>query len=71
MGVTANEDRVFDSLLEATEKLNEQGVETAEIARGTAAFLVQVSFDCVPSSDHAVHLILSAITQRIERNFNQ
>ena len=61
-------DRVYEMLLNETELLAEEGVEPADMARGLAVFLVQLTFDCAPSSDHAMHLIMSAVMRRLEAN---
>ena len=71
MSTTRKEDAVFDALLDVTEQLSEQGITPAEVARATAAFLVQLSFDCAPTAEHATHLILSAIAQLLERNIDE
>ena len=65
----SNESLVFDALLDATDDLNKTyGIETADMAGGTAQFLVQLCFDNAPNSDYAMHLILSSILNRLEAN---
>ena len=61
-------DRIFDSLLNETELLANEGVSTAEMARVLSVFLVKLTFDCAPSTDHAMHLIMSAVMERLEEN---
>ena len=61
---------VYDKLLDISEELHREGVTTSQIARATALFLVELSFDCAPSGDYAMHLILSAIIERLERNID-
>jgi len=61
---------VYDRLLDLGDELDQEGITTPEMARGTACFLVELCFDTAPSSDYAMHLLLSAITARLERNID-
>ena len=61
-------DQIFESLLNETELLANAGVSTAEMARVLSVFLVKLTFDCAPSTDHAMHLIMSAVMDRLEEN---
>ena len=60
--------QIFESLLNETELLANEGVRTAEMARVLSVFLVKLTFDCAPSTDHAMHLIMSAVMDRLEEN---
>ena len=61
-------EKIYNALLNETELLSKEGVSTAEMARVMAMFLVTLTYDCAPSSDHATHLIMSAMMQRMEEN---
>jgi len=61
-------EKIYNALLNETELLAKEGVSTVEMARVMATFLVTLTYDCAPSSDHATHLIMSAMMQRLEQN---
>ena len=61
-------DQIFESLLNEVELLANEGVSTQDMASVLSVFLVKLTFDCAPSTDHAMHLIMSAVMDRLEEN---
>ena len=66
-----NFERIWDALLNETELLAQEGITTFEMARGMAAFVVDLAFDCAPSSEQATHLLLQAIQRRLEADVEE
>lgn len=62
--------RIYEMLLTETELLAKEGTTTGEMARVLSVFLVQLTFDCAPSTDHALHLIMTAVMDRLEENMS-
>ena len=51
-----------------TEEFSLQGANPFHVANVMSRFVVELSFDCAPSDADATHLLLDAITARIERD---
>ena len=61
-------ERIYKVLLNETELLANEGITTAEMAQGLSMFLVDLAFDCAPSTDHATLLIMGSVMTRLEQN---
>tara|TARA_R100000655_G_scaffold782_1_gene3229 strand:- start:4675 stop:4902 length:228 start_codon:yes stop_codon:yes gene_type:complete len=61
-------ERIYNVLLHETELLAEEGITPPEMGWVLAKFLVKMTFDTAPSSDHAMWLIMGAINERLEEN---
>ena len=59
---------MYDRLLDVTEEFSLQGANPFHVANVMSRFVVELSFDCAPSDVEATHLLLDAITARIERD---
>ena len=57
---------MYNKLLDLSEK-HQKDITVPNMCRVLAMFLCELSYDCSPSGDHATHLILSAITNNIEK----
>ena len=62
---------IYERLLDVTEEFSIQGASTVDVANVMARFVVELSYDCAPDPQHATHLLLTAITDRIERDTEQ
>jgi len=60
-------EQIYGRLLDFTEELADDGATPQDVAQTMATFLCELSYDCAPCPQVATHLILSAITGRIER----
>ena len=63
--------RIYEMLLNETELLADEGVTTAEMAQVLSMFLVDMAFDCAPSTDHATLLIMGSVMTRLEQNIER
>jgi len=61
-------ERIYNMLLSETELLADEGITPPEMARVLAVFLMKLTFDTAPSSDHAMWLIMQAVNERLEQN---
>ena len=59
---------MYDRLLDVTEEFSLQGAHPFHVANVMSRFVVELSFDCAPNDAEATHLLLDAITARIERD---
>ncbi len=59
---------MYDRLLDVTEEFSLQGANPFHVANVMSRFVVELSFDCAPNDTEATHLLLDAITARIERD---
>ena len=59
---------MYDRLLDVTEEFSLQGANPFHVANVMSRFVVELCFDCAPSDADATYLLLSAITDRIERD---
>tara|TARA_X000001388_G_scaffold77176_2_gene76846 strand:- start:414 stop:662 length:249 start_codon:yes stop_codon:yes gene_type:complete len=59
---------MYDRLLDVTEEFSLQGANPFHVANVMSRFVVELSFDCAPNDAEATHLLLDAITARIERD---
>jgi hypothetical protein len=64
-------EKMYDRLLDVTEEFNKQGATPFQVANIMARFLVELSFDCAPDPRHATHLLMTAMTDRIERDLDE
>lgn len=62
---------MYDRLVDVTEEFNKQGATAFQVANVMAKFVVELSFDCAPDSRQATYLIMTAITDRLDRDFNE
>tara|TARA_R100001015_G_C4533129_1_gene99019 strand:- start:488 stop:706 length:219 start_codon:yes stop_codon:yes gene_type:complete len=62
---------IYERLLDVTEEFSIQGASTFDVANVMARFVVELSYDCAPDPQHATHLLLSSITDRMERDIEQ
>ena len=58
---------MYDRLLDVTKEFDDQGATPFHVANVMSRFVVELSYDCAPNPQHATHLLLAAITDRIER----
>ena len=56
---------MYKKLLDFTEK-HQNDISVPNMCRALAMFLCELTYDCSPTSNHATHLILSAMTNKIE-----
>ena len=61
-------EQIYNRLLDVTEEFAENGASTFQVANVMSRFVAEMAFDCAPCSQQATHLLLNAITSRIERN---
>ncbi len=59
---------MYDRLFDVTEEFSLQGANPFHVANVMSRFVVELSFDCAPNDAEATHLLLDAITARIERD---
>tara|TARA_R100001460_G_scaffold31406_1_gene61844 strand:+ start:1171 stop:1392 length:222 start_codon:yes stop_codon:yes gene_type:complete len=64
-------EKMYDRLLDLTEEFNKQGATPFQVANVMSRFVVELSFDCAPDPRQATHLIMTAITDRFDRDFNE
>ena len=64
-------EQIYGRLLDFTEELADDGATPQDVAQTMATFLCELSYDCAPCPQLATHLILSAITGRIEREHEE
>ena len=64
-------EKMYDRLLDVTEEFNKQGATPFQVANVMARFVVELSFDCAPDPRQATHLIMTAITDRFDRDFDE
>ena len=56
---------MYNKLLDLTEK-HQNDISVPNMCRTLAMFLCELTYDCSPTSNHATHLILSAMTNKFE-----
>lgn len=61
-------EEIFDQLLDFTEGMAKSGVTTFDLANVMSRFVVELSYDTAPNTQHATTLLLTAITDRMERD---
>lgn len=61
-------EKMYEELLDVTEGFAKDGASVFEIANLMSRFVTEMAFDCAPCQNKATHLLLSAITDRIERD---
>lgn len=59
---------MYEELLDVTEGFANDGASVFDIANLMSRFVTEMAFDCAPCQNKATHLLLSAITDRIERD---
>ena len=62
---------IYDRLLDVTEEFSTQGATPFAVANVMSRFVVELSYDCAPDPQHATTLLLTAITDRMERDIEQ
>ena len=62
---------MYDRLLDVTEEFSNQGATPFHVANVMSRFVVELSYDCAPDPQQATHLILDAMTSRIERDHEE
>ena len=71
MGEKITHEQIYDRLLDVTEEFAENGANTFDVANVMSQFVTKMAFDCAPCSQQATHLLLNAITTRIEHNHEE
>jgi predicted RNA methylase len=59
-------ERAHELLVDAAQSACDAGVSTANFAIAASAFTADMVYSCAPTPVAAIHLLLSAITVRIE-----
>ena len=59
---------MYDRLLDVTEEFLNQGATPFHVANVMSRCVVELSYDFAPDPQHATHLLLNAMTSRIERD---
>ena len=62
---------MYNRLLDMTEEFSNQGATPFDVANVMSRFVVELSYDCAPDPQQATHLILNAMTSRIERDHEE
>ena len=62
---------IYERLLDVTEEFSIQGASSFDVANVMARFVVELSYDCAPDPQHATTLLLTAITDRMERDIER
>jgi len=66
-----DDEKIYDRLLDVTEEFDKQGATPFQVANVMSRFVVELSFDCAPDPRYATHLIMTAITDRFDRDFDE
>ena len=61
---------MYEKLLDFSEK-HKDDIEVPNMCRVLAMFLCELCYDCSPSGNHATHLILSAMTTKMEQQIEE
>jgi len=61
-------EEMYEELLDLTEGFAHEGASVFDVANLMSRFVTEMAFDCAPCQNKATHLLLSAITDRIERD---
>ena len=61
---------MYDKLLDFSEK-HQHDISVPNMCRVLAMFLCELAYDCSPSSNHASHLILSAMITKMEKEIHK
>lgn len=64
-------EQIFNRLLDVTEEFAENGATPFDVANVMSRFVAEMAFDCAPCPQQATHLLLNAITSRIERDHKE
>ena len=64
-------EEIYDQLLDFTEGMANSGVSTFDLANVMSRFVVELSYDTAPNTQHATTLLLTAITDRMERDITR
>lgn len=64
-------EEMYEELLDLTEHFANQGASVFDVANLMSRFVTEMAFDCAPCPNKATHLLLSAITDRIERDHSK
>lgn len=64
-------EEMYDRLLDVTKEFDKQGATPFQVANVMSRFVVELSFDCAPDPRQATHLIMTAITDRFDRDFEE
>jgi hypothetical protein len=59
---------MYDELLDVTEGFANEGASAFDIINLMSRFVTEMAFDCAPCQSKATHLLLTVITDRIERD---
>ena len=59
---------MYDRLMDVTKEFSNQGATPFHVANVMSRFVVELSYNCAPDPQQATHLILDAMTSRIERD---
>ena len=61
---------MYKKLLDLSEK-HQKEITVPNMCRVLAMFLCDLTYDCSPSGNHATHLILTCVTDKIEKQLKE
>ena len=61
---------MYTKLLDLSEK-HQKEITVPNMCRVLAMFLCDLTYDCSPSGNHATHLILTYVTDKIEKQLKE
>jgi len=64
-------EEMYDELLDVTEGFANEGASAFDIINLMSRFVTEMAFDNAPCQNKATHLLLTAITDRIERDHSE
>ena len=62
---------IYERLLDVTQEFSVQGVTSFDVANVMIRFVVELTYDCAPDPQLATHLLLNAVTNRMERDIEK
>ena len=62
---------IYERMLDVTQEFSVQGATSFDVANVMIRFVVELTYDCAPDPQLATTLLLTAITDRMERDIEQ
>ena len=62
---------IYERLLDVTEEFSIQGATPFAVANVMSRFVVELTYYCAPDSQLGTHLLMNAITNRMERDIEK
>ena len=62
---------IYERLLDVTQEFSVQGATSFDVANVMIRFVVELTYDCAPDPQLATHLLLNAVTNRMERDIEK